>query len=266
MTHFNYNGLANSGGIYIIFNSHNWRIYVGSTMRFKTRWNDGHVRSLLLNKHSNKFLQADFNKCKTLLGNDDFLEFHIIQNMPGSTKQERLGEEEKWLKVHFDHGKNCYNLCDRAISREGTGAKDSTKTSKLISDASLKRWNDPKKSLVNEKTIDALLTARRDNKEQIAKKIGIANKGKKRSLEMGLAQSQRQKGIPRGPRPENYKEQMRIFRSKQSGIKLVAANGEQILKFWSASEAARFFDVSKDTIINWLKKGSNRNGWMFTKL
>lgn len=143
MTYFNYNGLSESSGVYVIFNSHNWRIYVGSSKRFRTRWKDGHVRSLLLNKHSNKFLQADFNKCKELLGHDEFLEFHVLENMPRSTREERLKVEEKWIKVHFDGGKNCYNLSDKAISREGFGSFDPEETKRKHSEASKKLWQNP---------------------------------------------------------------------------------------------------------------------------
>lgn len=127
MVQFNYQGLSKSSGIYVIFNSYNWRLYVGSTVEFKNRWKQGHVGSLLNKKHSNKFLQSDFNKCKTLLGHDDFLEFHVLKNMPGSSREERLAVEEKWLKVHFNNGKQCYNLCDRAISREGHTNKEARK-------------------------------------------------------------------------------------------------------------------------------------------
>jgi group I intron endonuclease len=127
---FNYNGLSESSGIYVIFNNCNWRIYVGSTKRFRERWKDGHLNSLLKGKHSNKFLQADFDKCKSLLGHDDFLEFHVLENMPDSTRDQRLETEEKWIKVHFDNGKQCYNLCERAISREGYSDKNQRKTRK----------------------------------------------------------------------------------------------------------------------------------------
>lgn len=123
MVQFNYNGLSKSSGVYIIFNNHNWRLYVGSTVEFKNRWTVGHYKSLLKEKHSNKFLQADFLKCRELLGHDDFLEFHVLEHIPNSTREERLQVEEKWLKIHFDGGKNCYNLTDKAISREGFSDK-----------------------------------------------------------------------------------------------------------------------------------------------
>ena len=64
---------ANKPGIYKIINTRTNRIYVGQAKEFKKRW-FGHRTSLLSGKHFNKFLLADFNKCKTELGNDDFLE------------------------------------------------------------------------------------------------------------------------------------------------------------------------------------------------
>lgn len=140
MVRFNFQDLSKSSGVYVIFNNHNWRIYVGSTKEFKHRWADGHIGSLVGNKHKNRFLQSDFNKCKEILGHDNFLEFHILENMPGSTREERLSIEEKWLKVHFDRGKNCYNLTDRAISREGCGSKDPEETRRKHQEASRKIW------------------------------------------------------------------------------------------------------------------------------
>ena len=140
MAQFNYNGLSKSSGLYIIFNNHNWRTYIGSCKRFKTRWNTGHFSSLKNNKHQNKFLQADFNKCKQELGHDDFLEFHILENMPNSTREQRLETEEKWLKIYFDNGNQCYNLCDRAISREGHGTKNQEETKQKKSAAAKNFW------------------------------------------------------------------------------------------------------------------------------
>lgn len=140
MAIFHYNNLSKSSGVYVIFNSLNWRIYVGSTKRFQERWNAGHHKSLLKGKHQNKFLQADYNKCKALVGHDDFLGFYVLENMPGSTREERLAAEQRWIDIHFDKGEQCYNLCDRAISREGFALKNPQETSKKLSAASKRRW------------------------------------------------------------------------------------------------------------------------------
>jgi group I intron endonuclease len=83
MMQFNYNGQANEPGIYVIFNTQKWRIYVGQAQCFKVRWRQ-HISSLTNNKHQNRFLQADFNQC----GMGAF-EFHVLEIMPNSTKEER---------------------------------------------------------------------------------------------------------------------------------------------------------------------------------
>lgn len=142
MVQFNYNGLANSSGVYVIFNNHNWRIYVGSSKNFKQRWAHGHYKSLLKGKHQNKFLQSDFDKCRELLGHDNFLEFHVLEHLSNSTREQRLKVEEKWIKIHFDNGKQCYNLCDRAISREGLKSKNPEETKRKKSETSKRLWLD----------------------------------------------------------------------------------------------------------------------------
>lgn len=115
---FNYNKQSLKSGIYKIVNTHTNRVYIGQAKEFKARWK-GHCRSLLSDKHQNKFLQADFNKCREALGHDDFLEFHILELLPNSTKEDRNQREEVWLAQWFDGGKQCYNLTPHALSREG---------------------------------------------------------------------------------------------------------------------------------------------------
>lgn len=217
MVQYNYNGLSKSGGIYVIFNSYNWRIYIGSTKQFFKRWKDGHVRTLLSGRHSNRFLLADFNKCKNLLGHDDFLEFHIIKNMPSSTKEERLSEEEVLLKLHFDQGKNCYNLCSRVISREGCYNKQQCKgirdenTGKII--RYIKKikqyhtpWNKGKVNCYSEETIKAMGSGRRgkNTSKETKEKMTKSHKGKFHSLETKEKISETKKGI----KNPNFKKPM----------------------------------------------------------
>lgn len=58
------NSHLDSGGIYKISNLMNGRFYYGSTRRFRTRWVE-HQAALCRGKHTNVFLQRDFNKCGT---------------------------------------------------------------------------------------------------------------------------------------------------------------------------------------------------------
>lgn len=134
---YKYEGHSLKSGIYKITNKINGRIYVGSARRFKERW-QSHTSSLRKQKHSNKFLQADFNKC----GEEAFV-FEVIEVTEGKTKEERLFIEEGHIKQHYDSGVACYNLCDRAISREGNLSKDPEATAKKCSEKQKQLWQDP---------------------------------------------------------------------------------------------------------------------------
>jgi group I intron endonuclease len=99
---------ANSGGIYRIVNEQNGRIYVGSTVRFKLRAYS-HKNNLENNRHTNTFLQNDWNKC----GSDAFV-FEVLLVVDGDQTQ-RLLEEQKFIDSHYDNQKLCYNLNNKAI-------------------------------------------------------------------------------------------------------------------------------------------------------
>lgn len=106
---FHYEGHSLKPGIYKILNTHTNRTYIGQASRFKTRWY-GHAFSLLTRKNASKFLLNDFSKCKLELGHDDFLEFHVLEVMEGSTKEERNLREEWWISQHYDNQGLCYNF------------------------------------------------------------------------------------------------------------------------------------------------------------
>ena len=78
---YKYEGYSFKSGIYKIINKFNGRIYIGSAKRFIERWKS-HTSSLRTQKHSNKFLQADFNKC----GEDAFV-FEVVEVTDGKTKE-----------------------------------------------------------------------------------------------------------------------------------------------------------------------------------
>ena len=138
---FIYQEHANLSGIYKILNTHTSRIYIGQAKLLKVRWNQ-HKSSLLNSKHQNRFLQADFKKCREELGHDDFLEFHVLEMMEGSTKEERGLREEHWIAQWFDSGKQCYNLIPKAISREGCPSKNPEETKAKKSAKGKELWSD----------------------------------------------------------------------------------------------------------------------------
>ena len=133
---FNYEGLSERSGVYKIVNNSNGRIYIGSAKEFKSRWK-GHENSLRNNKHSNKFLQGDFNKCGT-----EAFEFFILQVTSG-TKEERLAIEEIYIKQYYDKQDLCYNFCKVALSPEGTFPRDSEERKLKRSEAFKNTWANP---------------------------------------------------------------------------------------------------------------------------
>lgn len=137
---YKYEGHSLKSGIYKITNKLNGRIYIGSAKRFKERW-QSHAYSLRNQKHNNRFLQADFNKC----GEEAFV-FEVLEVTDGKTKEERLFIEEGYIGQYYDKGNDCYNLCNRAISRENAKSKNPEETKRKISAATKKMWQDPEKA------------------------------------------------------------------------------------------------------------------------
>lgn len=85
-------------GIYKITNLINDKIYIGSTIHFKKRW-DLHKSQLKRQKHKNTYLQNVYNK----YGKDNF-KFEILAICP----KEYLIKMEQWF---IDNMKPEYNIC-----------------------------------------------------------------------------------------------------------------------------------------------------------
>jgi len=132
-----YNG-SKTPAIYEIRNRHTNRSYIGQTVEPKHRW-AGHKNSLNRGVHSNGFFQADYSKCLSALGHDNFLEFHVIETLPDSTQKERNAQELYWLHEYAKHGYELYNIdleCDGIyIKSEETKEKISKANSgRILSD------------------------------------------------------------------------------------------------------------------------------------
>lgn len=149
---FSYRENSNNAGIYKIINTHTNRIYIGQTNKFKKRWHD-HKRQLINGKHQNKFLLNDFKKCLAEIGNDDFLEFYVVEVLIDSTKEERNLREEFWIKEYFDKQELCYNFKEKAASKERTCfSKNPIETKKILSEKAKQMWeNKEKRKEITEK-------------------------------------------------------------------------------------------------------------------
>jgi group I intron endonuclease len=106
--HFDYQGFSRKGGIYRIKNVISGVLYVGSASRYKKRWSD-HARSLVQGKHHTKHLQNAYSRYLLECGNDDFLEFAVLEVMENATKAERLAREEWWISKFLAEGVELYN-------------------------------------------------------------------------------------------------------------------------------------------------------------
>lgn len=138
---FLYENHPNNTGIYKITNTHTNRVYIGQAQSFKKRWM-GHAASLRSSRHQNKFIQNDYNKCLAELGNDDFLQFTIIEVLPESTKLDRKVREEYWIAQYYDKQKACYNFRE-TVPEKGRSVYSNTpeETSKKLSKSLSKYWN-----------------------------------------------------------------------------------------------------------------------------
>lgn len=114
-------------GIYIILNTINGRVYIGSSHNIYSRF-QSHKSKLLNNKHENQYLQNAWNKH----GRDSF-DFQIVKEC----LIEDLFREEQKL---FEKYSNTYNL--RKIIESNRG--HTWKLSKEL----VKKWSDVKKGKI----------------------------------------------------------------------------------------------------------------------
>ncbi len=155
-----YDGHEKDSGIYKILNTHTGRVYIGQAKQFDDRW-PRHRRDLYKKKKKTPILQNDFNKCLKELGHDDFLEFYVLEVLPGTTRLQRNPFEEKWISI-FDIPDKIYNIEKHPASGdpscfshtpEETKVKLSIAVKKMwenkdirikITELSKQRWQNPK--------------------------------------------------------------------------------------------------------------------------
>ncbi len=140
-----YENNSNKSGIYEIRNRFSNRSYIGQAKRFKERW-PAHRRSLIYHsREANKFFKNDFEKCKEILGHDNFLEFHIIELMENSTQEERTIREEYWISEYLKNDYKLYNFKLSPIQDKNRLIWSNTpeESKRKISEAVKRNWQNP---------------------------------------------------------------------------------------------------------------------------
>ena len=121
-------------GVYKITNKINNKIYVGSSVNIKARWDD-HIKMLTNSRHHNKHLQSSFNKHK--LENFDFIILEICN------KEELIIKEQ----FYIDTLKPEYNILKTAGSRLGQKHSDESKAKMSKSQKGRKVSEETKKKI-----------------------------------------------------------------------------------------------------------------------
>lgn len=133
-----FNGLANNGGIYVIYNFNNGKFYIGSTTCFKRRAYE-HLKSLKDSKHFNTNLQNDY------LQNNHNILFYVIESC---NIENLMILEQKYLDCYFDNGLRCYNV----LSDVGNWHKTKkTICRNHMSQAAKNRWIKDKEKILKQR-------------------------------------------------------------------------------------------------------------------
>lgn len=229
-----YKEQANKSGIYFIRNVSNNRMYVGSCKRFKTRFSD-HINSLNKNKHRNKFLQNDWNKC----GREAFV-FEVVEVTNGTT-EERRQIEQQYIDKYFDNKVLCYNMRKNVVENDPSCFSKDPEETKRKRSASLK--------------------GRKLSPESI-EKIRIANIGRVRSEETRKKISETSKG-----REPWHKGKTNVYSEEQ-----IKAISDSVKRLWDNKdyrnktiEKMKGAKRSKDTIDKMSKRMKGENHPMFGK-
>lgn len=260
-----YKNSSNNNGIYKITNIINGRVYYGSTIRFKKRF-ASHLNALEGNRHSNMFLQNDFNKC----GREAFLlEVIEIVHEPSSL----LVREQHYLDQYYDNQKQCYNLrkdaCDSRAGKKQKNVSDALKDKrcKSPSDEVLKKrtqaireakktpeqkekakqhaknlWKDHKAdiTLVHMETgeevyVDKPLKTFAEERGLSYKSLHLLTKGKTKSCGGWFVKGHKpvyvsQKGQVRKPLGNTHKQKIAasIKGIKYDGVKIISPEGDML--------------------------------------
>ena len=117
--------LSHKSGIYKITNTINQKIYVGSSVNLKKRFNT-HINSLIKNTHHSKTMQRAYNK----YGKDSFI-FEVVELV--ELKENLLIREQYYMDELNPFGDNGFN--NERIAGSKLGFKHTEETKKKMSES-----------------------------------------------------------------------------------------------------------------------------------
>jgi len=94
--------VASDSGIYVINNTKNGKVYIGSTVNFEKRWAE-HRRTLCKGTHCNSHLQSSWNK-----HGESVFEFGVLKYV--DDLDELLKIEQFWMGRYREEGRELYNI------------------------------------------------------------------------------------------------------------------------------------------------------------
>lgn len=211
--------MSSYSGIYKITNLVNQKVYIGSAIDIKKRWQD-HLNYLRKDKHNNKYLQRSYNK----YGEDAF-EFKILFYC---YPDKLLHYEQTFIdfykfKVGWD---NMYNMCPLSHSTLGRDVTQETKNKISIANKGRKHTleaiqnmsqgmlgNQNAKGFKQTKeTCDKrgkILKGKKRSPEQCTR-ISKAKTGFKHTAQSCANMSKAQKGVKHKPCTQETKDKIRI--------------------------------------------------------
>ena len=252
---FDYQGFSQHGGIYRIRNTISGVVYVGSTREFKCRWPD-HARSLRHGKHKTKHMQNAYAKYLLEQGNDDFLEFTILEIMEGSAKAERLAREELWISKLLSEGVELYNT-NRTPTKEPTtyGVMSETGKERMIKAKLGKRCS----PATEYKSGHSPWTAEHGHDEETRKLIGEKSKNMwANEIAAAKLRVSRKSKKFRNARRKDMKASWKETREQRVATLNLPenrqANSERVKKQWSDAESRQRILAARNTEASKIKR------------
>ena len=168
--------IPNTSGVYQIRNIVNGKVYVGSAVYLRRRWNR-HLSYLRNNAHANKKLQYAFNK----YGENNFV-FEILEEV--SDKTQLTAVEQKYIDK-LDAVHSGYNI--RLIAESNLGLKYSEEAKAHMREAQSHRSEETKRRMlearrrrppISEETRQKMKEAQSHRSEETRKRMGDALRGR----------------------------------------------------------------------------------------